>query len=400
MQTPCPRHRQARKRIPLKTACPALLLLVATAASAWVRVGDVGNPPSLDLPIRCCNHRCTPGEGAGCPDTGFGSVDHVFEIQQGNVSFLDYLSFLEAVADADPNGLCAGTMENWIARTGDSGSYVYALIDPAFATLPVVNVSWFSMLRYANWLHNGRPSGPQGPATTEDGAYTLLGSDPPDVLRNPDARYFLPTEDEWYKAAYYDPTEQSYSRFSWGDTPANGRPVSEAVAAEDTNLCPAPGSPSASCRCPVSEGPNELTPICAYPGRSAFGLCDATGNASDVLETREISSGGTGAPPAGTVMTVLKGGAYVTPGFCDAAADGRNFARIDSPGCSVCAFRLARQPVPEPAGAVLAVVALASVAGIARLRDGRRANRPDIAPSGRIRLLHSQPPSRGASARP
>jgi hypothetical protein len=337
-------------------------------------VGDPGNPPSLDLPILCCNHRCTPGQGAGCPDTGFGSVDHVFEIQEGNVSFLDYLSFLRAVAVADPNALCAGAMQNWIARTGTSGSYGYELVDPDFGSLPVVNLSWFSVLRYANWMHNGRPSGPQGPATTEDGAYTLLGSNPPFVQRNPDAAYFLPSEDEWYKAAYYRPVEQRYSRFSWGDTPANGRPMSQAVEAQDTNLCPA-ASPNPECRCGVSKGPDALTPVCGYPGRSAYGICDATGNAFDVLETREISSGGTGGPPAGTIMTVLKGGPFLRPGFCDAAADGRNFTYLDSPGCYACSFRLARRPVPEPAGPVLTVVALASVAGLARPWYGRRATR-------------------------
>src|SRR5690606_6477821 len=49
------------------------------------------------------------------------------------------------------------------------------------------------------------PVGPQGPETTEDGGYTLT----PEAIeyntwqRNPGARYFLPSVDEWYKAAYY-----------------------------------------------------------------------------------------------------------------------------------------------------------------------------------------------------
>ena len=65
---------------------------------------------------------------------------------------------------------------------------------------PVIYVSWFDCVRYCNWLHNGKGNG-----STESGAYTI-----PDgrtsgnaVPSNNDAKYHLPTENEWYKAAYY-----------------------------------------------------------------------------------------------------------------------------------------------------------------------------------------------------
>jgi formylglycine-generating enzyme required for sulfatase activity len=66
-------------------------------------------------------------------------------------------------------------------------------------------VNFWDAARFANWLHNGQPTGAQGPATTEGGAYhdvgnqTLFG-------RNAGAKFFIPTEDEWYKAAYHDKT--------------------------------------------------------------------------------------------------------------------------------------------------------------------------------------------------
>ena len=51
----------------------------------------------------------------------------------------------------------------------------------------------------------------QGPSTTETGSYTLNGATTDDALsvvtRNATARYVIPTENEWYKAAYYDPTK-------------------------------------------------------------------------------------------------------------------------------------------------------------------------------------------------
>ncbi len=39
--------------------------------------------------------------------------------------------------------------------------------------MPVNFVSFWDGLRFANWLHNGQPTGAQGNSTTEDGAYTL-----------------------------------------------------------------------------------------------------------------------------------------------------------------------------------------------------------------------------------
>ena len=55
-------------------------------------------------------------------------------------------------------------------------------------------VSWYDVLRFANWMYNGRPAGAQNESTAEDGAYGMsLG---PTVVRKPGARVFMPSEDE------------------------------------------------------------------------------------------------------------------------------------------------------------------------------------------------------------
>ncbi len=69
-----------------------------------------------------------------------------------------------------------------------------------------------SAARFCNWLHNG-----QGDGSTETGAYALNGMREQRVPREKDARFFLPNEDEWYKAAYYDPaaaTDGGYWTFA------------------------------------------------------------------------------------------------------------------------------------------------------------------------------------------
>ena len=70
---------------------------------------------------------------------------------------------------------------------------------------PVNYVTWYNSIRFANWLNNG-----QGIGDTETGSYTLgsLGADGKptgglSITRNPGAKVFLPSENEWYKAAYY-----------------------------------------------------------------------------------------------------------------------------------------------------------------------------------------------------
>jgi formylglycine-generating enzyme required for sulfatase activity len=100
-----------------------------------------------------------------------------------------------------------------IVRSGSPGNYSYAVKAPALSgsypynDKPVVLVSWGDAARFANWLHNGQPSGLQDPSTTEDGAYTLNGATTVSALaavtRNAGARWWIPSEDEWYKAAYH-----------------------------------------------------------------------------------------------------------------------------------------------------------------------------------------------------
>jgi formylglycine-generating enzyme required for sulfatase activity len=62
-------------------------------------------------------------------------------------------------------------------------------------------VSWFDAARVANWYQNGATS----LSNTEDGAYTLVGGQTTGTApaRNNNATFYIPTQDQWYKAAYY-----------------------------------------------------------------------------------------------------------------------------------------------------------------------------------------------------
>lgn len=66
---------------------------------------------------------------------------------------------------------------------------------------PIVYVTYTSLLRYCNWMQTGE---------TETGAYDLKANPP---RRIAGAKFFLPTDDEWYKAAYFDPKANRYWRY-------------------------------------------------------------------------------------------------------------------------------------------------------------------------------------------
>jgi formylglycine-generating enzyme len=153
----------------------------------------------------------TVGDPCNAADAnGIGAVNYVYNIGTYDVTTGQYAAFLNAVAASDPYGLFDGDMINpftgiGVARSGSPGSYTYAAAGNP--NMPVVDVSWGDAARFANWLQNGQPNGAEGPGTTETGAYTLNGAVTTAALtavtRNANATIFLPTEDEWYKAAYY-----------------------------------------------------------------------------------------------------------------------------------------------------------------------------------------------------
>jgi len=164
-----------------------------------VPVGDPGNAGELS------------GTGAGGygPDQICGTVDYSYAIGKYEITAAQYTDFLNKVAATDDYGLYNTWMDGSygcrIQRSGNSGSYTYSVASD-WADRPVNCVSYWDCIRFANWLHNGQPTGAQGPSTTEDGAYAINGYNGYDgrtIQRKADWKWAVTSEDEWYKAAYY-----------------------------------------------------------------------------------------------------------------------------------------------------------------------------------------------------
>jgi formylglycine-generating enzyme required for sulfatase activity len=142
------------------------------------------------------------GDAGNEGNNGRGGVNYTYRIGKYTVTNCEYTAFLNAVASNDTNNLYDPRMD--ITRTGVPGSYSYSS-KTNYGSKPVSKVSWFNAARYCNWLHNGRLNGGQDQSTTEQGSYSL-----PSGTRSSGALYWLPTVNEWYKAAYHKAGSSGY----------------------------------------------------------------------------------------------------------------------------------------------------------------------------------------------
>ena len=179
------------------------------------------------------------GDAGNAADaTGYGAVEDSYQIGAYAVTISQYTAFLNAVGSTDTHfvGFSAGKVWNsnfpdylneidvQIIRSGTSGSYTYAVMEGR-GNRPITNVSWYDCARFCNWMSNGQPSGAQNSTTTENGAYNFENSPLHIETNDPNYEaytvsvnafnpntpglaptYRMPTENEWYKAAYYSPS--------------------------------------------------------------------------------------------------------------------------------------------------------------------------------------------------
>jgi sulfatase modifying factor 1 len=238
-----------------------------------------------------------PGN-ANDPITGdlYGGVANDYSIGKYDVTVGQYTAFLNAVAATDTYRLYSTSMATnlnitGIAHSGSSGSYTYSVIGSA--NHPVTFVSWFSAARFCNWLDNGQPTGAEGPATTDTGAYTLNGLRPVNAPRNANATWVIPTENEWYKAAYYDPGSSTYYQypFSSDAVPTSASPGS--TTPNTGNFYDNITGYAVSGSIAFDTSQNYLTDVGAYTASaSPYGAFDMGGNVYQWNET--LTSAGRG----------------------------------------------------------------------------------------------------------
>ncbi len=128
-----------------------LLVCVGVANAAYVTIGDAGNDADT---------------------TGYGAVSYTYKISDVEISSAE---FYKSGAGSGNEG-----------KDDDN--------------TPAHHVTLYEAMKYCNWLTSGNVN--DGAYVFNDGTYQ--STDRASALSTYGTLYALPTEDEWYKAAYYD----------------------------------------------------------------------------------------------------------------------------------------------------------------------------------------------------
>jgi formylglycine-generating enzyme required for sulfatase activity len=318
------------------------------ASLEFVTVGNPGNAPSAYLDVN---------------NNPAGSVGYTYQMGMYDVTAAQYCQFLNAVAGGnDTYGLYSGQCN----RTGSVGSWHYNITGDG--NFPVTNVTWGDTVRFCNWLTNGQPTtGVEDLTTTENGSYYLNGAVSNyalnHVTRNTGAtKYVLPTNDEWHKAAYYDPTLNSGAGGYWTYPTKSNTAPSNILSSTGTNNANFYDYSKTGSDC-YTDPVNFLTEVGAFAGSPGpYGTYDMGG---DVFQWNEQSDS-----YFSPNYRIDRGGAFQSSVANLAAWTPVGYWFEPTETIGFLGFRVASLAVPEP-GSIMLVVAGGLCLLAYAWRDGR-----------------------------
>ncbi|WPT10637.1 hypothetical protein PSENEW3n2_00001809 [Picochlorum sp. SENEW3] len=283
--------------------------------------------------------------------TGFGSVSYQFSISKYQVTIGQYCEFLNAVASIeDTYDVYTSSMgENsniaGIKRALTNERYSYSIVDNQgnSSARPVTYIDWFRAARFANWMSNGQPSGTlQDSTSTENGAYTLEGAvdgnakalNPVNPNTNGPPAFYIAREDEWYKAAYYDPRSNNgqggYYSFATRSDIAPGNDIGS--SSNQANYITLPDGLLSTTQSPNFDSSNYLTDVGAFTeSYSYYGTFDQNGNVWEWCDVSEI-----------TGYRFFRGGAWTS--YSSYLASSYRLGALTHESSFNSGFRLASQP--------------------------------------------------------
>ena len=246
-------------------AIPALAGPTPDYGHDFVTIGDPGNRP--------VNKQEGPGFYPPEAPKGFtaGRVNYRYRMNRTEITVGQWLEFVNSYApyyDGPTNS--SRFTSDWITFDNSLGEYRATPGSENFAA----NMSWRYAARYCNWLHNEKGL---DQASFENGAYdtSTFGQDKDGNYtdqreHNDDAKFWIPTLDEWTKAMHWDPNandgEGGYWRYP-----------------HSSNIVPQSGLPGSG---ETNAGTDLFFDVGSYPDAvSPWGLLDGSGGQSEYLET-------------------------------------------------------------------------------------------------------------------
>lgn len=310
----------------LLTLAATFALITSASASItmdWVNVGHAGNVAD--------------------PSTNLGAVAYAYQLGKYEVTNAQYSAFLNAVdpAGANANGIYNPEMGNnargGITYTTGAANGTKYTIRTNMGNKPVNYVNWYDAARFTNWLGNG-----QGSSSTETGSYTLSGNTGT-ITKNVGATVWLPSENEWYKAAYYDPTVGAGGGDNYWLYATQSNALPKEATASATGDITNPGANVINYRLTADWNSQDgnVTSVGSAAANNYFGTADQGGNVQEWIE----SSSGT--------FRGLRGGSWNFDEFFLWSNVGNSLPPTDE--LSSAGFRVAS--VPEPTSLLLTVLA-------------------------------------------
>jgi len=210
------------------------------------------------------------------------------------------------------------------------------------AARPATGVSWNEAARFVNYLNTSKGFDAAYKFTTGGANDNIAlwqfgdtGYNAANPFRNSNAHYFLPSEDEWYKAAYYDPNKSGGAGY-WDY--ATGSDTAPTAVASGTTIGTAVYDQSSG------TGPADITNA---GGLSAYGTMAQNGN------VREWGESGFTAPnDTSGESRLIRGGLWsASSGFL---ASSNRDSHSPASGNVGVGFRVAA--VPEPSAFFLTLI--------------------------------------------
>ena len=310
MPTPLDALSVLRNRLALALSILAVAALAGPAMSSaaprpsvltfkTVKVGAPGNPsvgivPFTDAIYASCAEAAPAEKQPPCQQVG--GVDYRYGIGQLEVTVAQYVAFLNT---ADP----AGRNRHKLYSTNESPSewpkygqieffakaalgHHYMVASPEWADKPYGFANFLRSARFANSLYNGQLLSKQASANagfsyvtyrvrlsrrTESGMYDMKVRA---MTRSHKRGFVIPSQDEWIKAAYYDPN--GGGKYSYWQYPTNPGAFGDedASAPHTTTLDPISGDVTNASTQPLATFHAENQPAPSWcPSAFSAGTC-------------------------------------------------------------------------------------------------------------------------------